>query len=399
MDETTAVKRLGGNSLHSSPPSSTYIPLDIIQDTILCRLPVKSLLRFRCICKPWDFLISKDLKFAKKHLRLSPKRQHLVTTTWREAEELTVMCYPFDSLNLHSTFNSKATQLDYSPIIPSELDGLIASCDGLLCFAIDNRLAVLYNPCIRKVKKLPYIDLPRVLGSTHYAFGYDPFIDNYKVVAVFFSENYKYNMETIIYDHVEVHSYTLGTDSWKRIKDFPSRFRFEPFLSKHGIFMRGTVNWLAISDQSTSYYELDAIVSLHLGRESYQQISLPELSPFYDDTSRMLRLYVMRDCLCLFEMLTPESFTDVWLMKEYGNKESWIKLFRLPCFAYTLCTDIVYISEDDNHVLLVFRRKIHKFRLVVYDLKNDTITIKSSKTQDNLGMVKSKVHVESLISL
>ncbi|KAK2454583.1 F-box/kelch-repeat protein [Trifolium repens] len=385
MDETTAVKRLGGgNSLHSSPPS-TYIPLDIIQETILCRLPVKSLQRFRWVCNSWDSLVSKDLKFAKRHLHVSPKRQHLVTTTWRKAEELTVMSCPFDSLNLHSNFDSKSTQLDYSPIISTYHDGPVACCDGILCFAIDERLAVLYNPCIRKLHKLPCIDLPQVEDSTtHYAFGYDPFIDNYKVVAVFNS------YET----QVEVHSYNLCTDSWKRIKDFPSGFYLNSDGTKHGTFMRDTVNWLTHSESTNS----DAIVSLHLGKETYQEISLPDLRvPSFN----MLSLYVMRDCLCLFNITKErrsDSFTDVWLMKEYGNKESWIKLFCIPSFGeHTFNTDIVYISEDDNHVLLVFRDN-RKSKWVVYDFINDTITIKNSKSQDNLGKVKSKIYVESLIT-
>jgi hypothetical protein len=88
-------------------------------------------------------------------------------------------------------------------------------------------------------------------------------------------------------------------------------------------------------------------------------------------------------------------------MKEYGNKESWIKLIHLPFFGdYVYLTDIVYISEE-NHVLLVFNRLEQNFKWAVYDSKNDTITTKiSSKTQDNLGysLVKSKVYIESLIS-
>ncbi|KAK2454717.1 F-box/kelch-repeat protein [Trifolium repens] len=389
MDETITVKRLsGGNSIYTSSPSSTYTPLEIIQETILCRLPVKSLQRFRCVCKPWDSLISKDLKFAKKHLRVSPKRQHLLTATWRKDEELTeelteelkltVMSYPFDSLNLHSIFDSKSTQLDYS-LIMSIYQRPIASCDGILCFGINQRQVVLYNPCIRKLQKLPC--LQRVEGnSTHYTFGYDPFIDNYKVVAVFNS------YET----QVEVHSYTLGTDSWKRIKDFPSMFSFNGILNGilHGIFMRGTVNWLTYSESTNS----DAIVSLHLGKESYQQISLP---------FNCFGLYVMRECLCVFEISQEEwsdTFIDVWLMKEYGNKESWIKLFHLPCFSsYADFADIVYISED-NHMLHVFRNH-RKFKWAIYDFKNDTFTVKSSQTEDNLSIViDSQVYVESLMS-
>jgi hypothetical protein len=88
-------------------------------------------------------------------------------------------------------------------------------------------------------------------------------------------------------------------------------------------------------------------------------------------------------------------------MKEYGNKESWIKLIHLPFFGvYVYLTDIVYISEENN-VLLFFNRLNQNFKWVVYDSKNDTITTKiSSGTQDNLDyiLVKSKVYVESLIS-
>jgi F-box interacting protein len=289
------------------------------------------------------------------------------------------MSCPFDSLNLYSIFDSKSTQLDYSPIVSIYQGGPIPSCDGILCFGINQRQAVLYNPCIRKLQKLPC--LRRVEGnSTHYTFGYDPFIDNYKVVAVFNS------YET----QVEVHSYTLGTDSWKRIKDFPSMFSFNGILNGilHGIFMRGTVNWLTYSESTNS----DAIVSLHLGKESYQQISLP---------FKCFGLYVMRECLCVFEISQEEwsaAFIDVWLMKEYGNKESWIKLFHLPCFSsYADFADIVYISED-NHMLHVFRNH-RKFKWAIYDFKNDTFTVKSSQTEDNLSIViDSQVYVESLMS-
>ncbi|GAU28813.1 hypothetical protein TSUD_21500 [Trifolium subterraneum] len=385
MEESTS-----GDSLHRP---LTYIPLDIIPETILCRLPIKSLLRFRCICKPWDSLISKDLKFAKKHLRVSPKRQHVVTTTWSIANLLTVMSCPFDSLNLHSIFDSKYTHLEHSPIISTIDDGLVASCDGILCFAIDHRLAILYNPCIKKVKKLPSIDLPQKKGSTLFAFGYDPFIDNYKVVALFW---YKYDFNFGTYKtQANVYSYTLGTNSWKRIKDFPFLPWFSGLgMSKHGIFVSGTVNWLAYHQSNGHAINVSSqcIVSLHLGKESYQEIPLPDFG-----NSKMLTLEVMRDCLCLSSLKSPKSYFDVWLMKEYGNKESWTKLFRLPYydgFSYGFLTNIIYISEDDNHVLLVFTEK-GKFRWVVYDFKNNTT--KSSETQDDLDMLKAKVYVESLI--
>jgi hypothetical protein len=83
-------------------------------------------------------------------------------------------------------------------------------------------------------------------------------------------------------------------------------------------------------------------------------------------------------------------------MKEYGNKDSWIKLICLPYFGDSsgIFTRILYISEDNNHVLLVFK-ELGKSKWVVYDCKNDIIT--SSKIEE-LSLVESNVYVESLIS-
>ena len=170
----------------------------------------------------------------------------------------------------------------------------------------------------------------------------------------------------------------MGTDSWSRIKDFPAKI---PYDDQPGIFISGTVNWL-------TYYDLNwlpTIVSLHLGKESYQEITLPDYGNF-----DRLTLGAMRDCLCIFSReLTCYSSLDVWLMKEHGNKESWIKLILLPYFGDSgyFFPKILYLYEDDTHVLLVFKEN-HKSKWAVYDSKNDII--KSFKIQD-LSSVNSKV--------
>ncbi|KAK2400825.1 F-box/kelch-repeat protein [Trifolium repens] len=183
MDKTTAVMRLSDDSLHR-PPSLTYLPFDVIVE-ILCRLPVKFLLQLCCVCKSWNSLILKDHKFANKHLHLSNKRHHLMITSRNISKGLAIISYPLDSVPLHSILTSKGTRLDYSSIITSHRDGrLIGSCDGLLCFHV-YKLTFLYNPCIRKVKELPSLEIPPKNCPIIYAFGYDPCIDNYKAIAVF----------------------------------------------------------------------------------------------------------------------------------------------------------------------------------------------------------------------
>jgi len=46
------------------------LPLELIIQ-ILLRLPVKSLIRFKCVCKSWLSLISKDTHFALSHFQLT----------------------------------------------------------------------------------------------------------------------------------------------------------------------------------------------------------------------------------------------------------------------------------------------------------------------------------------
>jgi len=82
----------------------------------------------------------------------------------------------------------------------------------------------------------------------------------------------------------------------------------------------GTINWLACKDQ-TRQKSPCFIVSLNLGNESYQEVL--QLDYGEVDSSNFLTLGVLRDCLCMI------FDHDVWVMKEYENKESWTKLFTI----------------------------------------------------------------------
>lgn len=81
-----------------------------------------------------------------------------------------------------------------------------------------NNALVLRNPSTRESRELPEspIEFPtcshKCLSSV-YGFGYDSFADDYKLVRVvtFATERFE----------TEVKLYSLGTNSWKRIEDFP----------------------------------------------------------------------------------------------------------------------------------------------------------------------------------
>jgi F-box interacting protein len=283
---------------------------------------------------------------------------------------------------LSSTSIVKQTQINY-PVTVTVTNGYrepssLCSCDGILCFAIDPTSAILWNPSIRKLELLPPLeDNPRrrVIFST-YSFGYDHFIDNYKIIVVNFCIGQN-----------EVSVNTMGTDYWRRIHD---DFPFYGPVHRPGVFVSGTVNWLAY-DASSSHS--CAIVSLDLEKESYQKLSHPDL----ENDADMRTLGVVRDCLCIFA--SNDMFLDVWIMNEYGNKESWTKLYSVPYIkerGFRIYSKDLYFSEDDQLLINLYNSGINELELAVYDSKNGTLRI--PKIQNIDRYMDPEVYIESLIS-
>nr|AFK46973.1 unknown [Lotus japonicus] len=79
-------------------------------------------------------------------------------------------------------------------------------------------------------------------------------------------------------------------------------------------------------------------------------------------------------------------------MKEYGNKDSWTKLFRMKMMELDLLIPyLLHISEDGEVLLLD-----HRGKLVLYNSRE--ATFKTARIQDSNRPMDSAVYVESLIS-
>jgi len=357
------------NQLSVVPPSPNIrrynyslptLPYDVIQE-ILCRLPVKFILRFRCVCKSWNFLIS-DPKFVKKQLRVSIPRNLYFLNYSRWSHKYILTSYALDSIftNITSNFIQSEYNLSNEVRTYGKLYFIIGSCNGIVCIADNhNGLVILWNPSTKKIKQLPLYAKP--IGTlTTFGFGYDSLNDNYKVVVVLdylvLDEDYSFFNK----NQVKVH--TLGTNIWRTIQDYPFGGLLVPVMK--GEFVSGTINWL-FSEESSECPRF--IVSFDLATESYQKISPPNLGGV--DVCDLLALGVLRDCLCV------TSGVDVWVMKEYGNKESWTKLFTIPCMKDPSKPEVfakaLYTFEDDQ-VLLKFMNDFD-LNLVLYNPRRGTL--------------------------
>ncbi|CAN4092894.1 unnamed protein product [Withania somnifera] len=311
------------------------LPIELITDVLL-NLPVKSLLQFRSVSKSWLALISSP-QFVKTHLSISAKNQRLVLTeiansfTSRETQ-IILKDYSLTSLRNDSVI--EAFDLDYPMNKPRQDVTILGSVNGLICLVIEDNDLVLWNPSIRLFKKLPDCRLRFVNSgnaiptSVIYGFGYDESSDDYKVVGVLCIERNN------ILHHVEVEIYSLKSDSWRSKDDITDGVE----LIKPCKFVNGKLHW--VNNVIGGFHKDKNIISIDLVDEKWGKVE----QPCYGGVNFFLKLEVLGSDLsvvCNF----MKSHANVWIMREYGVKESWTKTYTVkypdcyfsPFVPRTLC--------------------------------------------------------------
>ncbi|KAL8150671.1 hypothetical protein V2J09_020479 [Rumex salicifolius] len=179
---------------HCKAWSKHHLPEDLWPE-ILTRLPVKSLLRFRCVSKSWLAFID-DTEFARLHLRnfknnSNETRLFVIQDIYKY--EGCVRCS-----DTFKPISKTPFSLDWSWIIVFIVDGLL--------LVKSSKIMRLWNP-----------SLPLPLGAgggpllmdIEIGLGYDPLAKDYKIVSLIFAS------KTTRLQSVAI--YTLGAGSWKII--------------------------------------------------------------------------------------------------------------------------------------------------------------------------------------
>ncbi|KAA3471630.1 F-box protein CPR30-like [Gossypium australe] len=224
---------------------------------------------------------------------------------------------------------------------------ILGSCNGLLALKNDNDRISQWNPSTRKSQVLPSTEIdfscPSICfdRSTVYGFRYDPISDDYKLVRMV-----QLLGENDDYFHSEAKVYSLRRNCWRRIKDFC----FYPIDKKIGFLANNALHWMV----SNAYRPL-RLVGFDLGSEEFRCV---ELLDFRLHCIFWCEIKTLEGYICLTAIYY--RLVDVWIMKIYGVKESWIKLISLnePNFYLWL------FSKNGDKVL--FSVASHKFAW--YDL-------------------------------
>lgn len=238
-------------------------------------------------------------------------------------------------------------------------------------------------------------------GFVFYGFGFDQVNEDYKIVRmVQFKKDEEDNLG--IFLDYEVKVYSLKANSWKKIVDLPHYlkllFQFYYHLLHrrgYGVYACGVLHW--VFPRRGEFGIGDSIVGFDLGADEFRVLPMPEYGDLEADF--ILDVGALEGCLCLVCNYNSRGVVDFWMMKEYGVKESWMKLFSIQqsrlLSKISFLKPLVYLKGDDGEVKILM--ELNNQKIVWYDLGRKKFkTVRIDGCPDSFG---ADVYVESLIPL
>ncbi|KAJ0801397.1 putative F-box domain, kelch-type beta propeller, F-box associated interaction [Helianthus annuus] len=251
------------------------LPESVMLD-VLSRLPVKAIIRFKCVCRKWRDLVS-DPYFV--HLHHSRSREALMID-WQGSLEWVEMMEHEDEYHLHPV-KSLSILIDPSFSFAGSVNGLIC------CYRPYDSVYIL-NPVLKEYMILPKPQLENVIYT--YGFGVST-AGEYKVILCNRTVSFVQNK---VYRTVNTLVHTIGTDQWRVLRQTPNPPI--PIRNGPGVFLNSHVYWLGYGQ----------VYGFDLNTETF------ELFPSPSGRYRKSKLGVLKGRLSL--IIYGPSELEVWVM-------------------------------------------------------------------------------------
>ncbi|KAK9137042.1 hypothetical protein Sjap_007636 [Stephania japonica] len=368
------------------------LPPEILATELLPRLPAKSLLRFKSVCKSWRDLIS-DPHFIESHLHQQSQAASISSngTIISGPPNLNVLFGKFNVLFSIVVGSGDATA---KPIGFDNSYCPLCSCNGLVCVETNLMELALWNPCTQSFRLLPKWkdDLPDLdTERLTCGFGYDAEIKDYKLVVI--------GRKSGRVSQVLV--FTLASNSWRRISDTNLPF----YCMEGGMFINGFIYWPVLN------YCCDALICFDIHNEVFNELRIPDafLSQVTRNEEIIFNIGELGGCLVLVWELSdgdPDHNSDlsheVWILKENWVKMYSINLSKSFCTEYhtpIMPTGVISVSKKKkkSHFEIVYASC--NGRLFSYNLSTNRFRHFKAPGLWYVKSRKAKTYIESLVSL
>ncbi|XP_060171007.1 F-box/kelch-repeat protein At3g23880-like [Lycium barbarum] len=334
-----------------------------ITTIILSNLPVKSLLRFKCVSKSWFCLIwCPNLKLSNQG-----RQGAIVMRSTRAA----IQRPSFKFVNQQLTLEEVNYPLWDDDEIYEQSCKILGSCRGLILFNVNEHI-YLWNPATRLCTKVLELDDLRGDYITHGGLCFDSSKDAYKIVLI---------MCSYIPGRQLVKIASLVDKQWRKLK-----FPYDIHSMRCVITLHGRLHYWASDEDDNK----DGNNELH--ESIWGPLCCPRKLTYFDPISEKFHMFpvpepksdqeenviaglgVLNECLCMTRLQDDKS-VEILVMKEYGVKESWASLFFIRNLEIMpSCEDAVPFSVmETGEIVLIIDG--HPKRVVVYNPKNDNMRV------------------------
>lgn len=366
----------------SNEKVSNHIPNDLVF-SIMSKLPLKSLYRFKCVHKSWAILFENPnfMNIYRKNFILKNHSYYDDTCLLLKHMVLDFESHCVLHLCSGERLNSKV-KLDWPPPFQKDdrdINILGSGINGILCLydeGISSRV-VLWNPAIDEFKVIPpspVESLPHyvICEVQHHGFGYDSIGDDYKVIRYvkfhsylhyFSSDRKNFPWLNVVYDPLwEI--YSLKSNSWKKLDLDITTLHRSPLSVIEQVYMDGVCHWLGGNE---TYADEAYLVSFDLGNEEFFLTPTPS---YTDDSFNFKlvenRLMLFNGSIALISNFLQMADLYISILGEIGAKESWIKLFIVVPFLFLgypigtgMNSDILFVKDDEEGFRLDYVYTVH----------------------------------------
>ncbi|KAJ9535393.1 hypothetical protein OSB04_un001494 [Centaurea solstitialis] len=291
---------------------------------ILLRLPVKTIIFCKLVCKKWQNLVSNS-SFVNLDVSISVYHPQLTIDILSRLPIKTIIhcklvCKKWRNLVFYSSFVN--IHISRSPT------GLVIQQNfkygSLKWVEIDEKVdhhlivPILQNSVIDLMGSINddvYIcnlATGEIISAIVYSFGVCSLTGEYKVVQTFQGE-----IELEDYSAVEAEVYTLGTGQWRCLGRAPHWLNGSNL--SYGTFRNDHCHWIVYDKEDVP----EKICTFDLHKETFQLFPSPPSKVIEESCSYFQNLVVRNDCLC--KSYAYDHQLTIWIMKKYGIKKSWHK--------------------------------------------------------------------------
>lgn len=296
-----------------------WLPFEIVETDILPRLPVKSLVRFRSVCRRWCSL-TYDPLFVLEQLKRAPvetKSSILFYPSLYPGENMPFYNFVHPDGNGSGEIQDRSFDFKFGHKV---LHSLSNSVNGLICAFCGFRqksgygFPYLFNPALRQLLQLPEIGnevVPESVGSESLVLGFDDTSGQYKLVR-------SYNR--VLSRSCGFQILTVGTQEWRYIGEAPTWVN-----SSKALFLNGALHWTVFRAYHPHPLEI-AILVFDIKDEKFRFISVPHVLP-HPKYMSLLMLRKLEGHVCLVQNPIPPQpnrrtvrpFLKIWKLRDYAN--------------------------------------------------------------------------------